>query len=391
MGRHGGINILHQKSWHVWRMDNRLRVERDELKHAKEEREKKDAERQATFNEKLVQMRRRARGHEMVEKEEMVGLAPAALLEGNEPHGANTTTPSSSSTGTRGGECKQKGTGAATETSYKYGMVTLSNLKQAECFLDLTLKAKGRKSTMVEGYWGSGGLGTGTHINLFEGAELEAKRHLADHQKQIRYTERNNELLEKSKKALFSEFDEIASHVPWYLQPRRQNLASMVEKDGQQQETEDAFGTSSIAMKSIAALACDSTEDRPHSGSRFRSRSRKRIWTERHGQTMIQVKASKRKAELKNEVVDIDGPVGDVIAAGVCDAEGLATRTDEGKRKSRKEVRRRNKKKREKEELELLRRRRDDRERQESARASRFLGAGGACWADVWGRHTLAR
>jgi len=65
MGRHGGINILHQKSWHVWRMDNRLRVERDELRHEGQEREKRRAEQQEVFNEKLRRMRRRAAGGEV--------------------------------------------------------------------------------------------------------------------------------------------------------------------------------------------------------------------------------------------------------------------------------------------------------------------------------------
>ena len=41
MGGHGGLNILPQKKWNVYNMDNRNKVERDEEK-AEEKRAKKE-------------------------------------------------------------------------------------------------------------------------------------------------------------------------------------------------------------------------------------------------------------------------------------------------------------------------------------------------------------
>jgi len=29
MGGHGGLNILHQKKWNVYNLDNRMKVEKD--------------------------------------------------------------------------------------------------------------------------------------------------------------------------------------------------------------------------------------------------------------------------------------------------------------------------------------------------------------------------
>merc|ERR1712151_493588 len=69
------------------------------------------------------------------------------------------------------------------------------------------------------------------HINLFEEAEQEHKRHSAEHNKQIGYTQRNNELACKSKKALFSEFDEITNNLPWYA---RTSTAAQTLPPGQQ-------------------------------------------------------------------------------------------------------------------------------------------------------------
>lgn len=40
MGGHGGINILHQKKWHVYNADNRAIVQRDEENHERKERAK---------------------------------------------------------------------------------------------------------------------------------------------------------------------------------------------------------------------------------------------------------------------------------------------------------------------------------------------------------------
>jgi hypothetical protein len=42
----GGLNILPQKSWNVYGRENRLKVSRDEAKHADEERERQAKQRQ---------------------------------------------------------------------------------------------------------------------------------------------------------------------------------------------------------------------------------------------------------------------------------------------------------------------------------------------------------
>ncbi|CAL8465239.1 g4774 [Coccomyxa elongata] len=47
MGGHGGLNILPQKSWNVYGRENRLKVARDEAKHAEEQREKLEKQRLA--------------------------------------------------------------------------------------------------------------------------------------------------------------------------------------------------------------------------------------------------------------------------------------------------------------------------------------------------------
>jgi hypothetical protein len=39
MGGHGGLNILPQKSWHVYRLDNKLKVDKDRDKARRENRE----------------------------------------------------------------------------------------------------------------------------------------------------------------------------------------------------------------------------------------------------------------------------------------------------------------------------------------------------------------
>ena len=68
MGGHGGVNILGQKSWHVWRMDNRLRVERDEMQAEAED----DAERRETNTKRLQDrvelMKRVNRGEAIVDE-----------------------------------------------------------------------------------------------------------------------------------------------------------------------------------------------------------------------------------------------------------------------------------------------------------------------------------
>lgn len=201
MGRHGGINILHQKSWHVWRLDNRLTVERDELQHAAEINERNRAREQEAFDAKICKLRRRALGdlepdHDRREVADHDKCEPTCS-------GGSGGSASSSKRPSRG-------------SSYKYGMVTLSNLKQAETDLDQKLNG----TVKPQRYWGQGSLGTGQHINLFEEAEQEQRLHLADQEKQLRYTQTNNELSGKSKKRLFSEFDEVVASVPWYAKSR---------------------------------------------------------------------------------------------------------------------------------------------------------------------------
>jgi len=59
MGGHGGLNILPQKRWHLYRWDNRLKVERDQ----REAQEKRDAEtresNRAALSDKLDELRLR--------------------------------------------------------------------------------------------------------------------------------------------------------------------------------------------------------------------------------------------------------------------------------------------------------------------------------------------
>lgn len=68
---------MHQKSWHVWRMDNRLKVERDELQHASATKAQREAEEQAVFDQRLAVLRRRAAGEQ---DEEPAAAAAAALV-----------------------------------------------------------------------------------------------------------------------------------------------------------------------------------------------------------------------------------------------------------------------------------------------------------------------
>eukprot|EP00435_Cladocopium_sp_Y103_P049064 s1069_g14.t1 len=109
----------------------------------------------------------------------------------------------------------------------KYG-VTKSNLKQAENQLKSCLK-----KARLEDYWGKEGLGSGPHINLFESAELEVKRHCEEHAKLLRYQGTNNNLAEKSRKRPLSEFDEMTQELPWYMkaEPEGRLPAAEVEAE----------------------------------------------------------------------------------------------------------------------------------------------------------------
>ncbi|CAD7974920.1 unnamed protein product [Amoebophrya sp. A120] len=62
MGGRGGINILGQKKWHVWNMDNRLRVERDERRHREQQEAAQREEQQGRFQDKVATLKRKNRG-----------------------------------------------------------------------------------------------------------------------------------------------------------------------------------------------------------------------------------------------------------------------------------------------------------------------------------------
>jgi len=281
MGKHGGINILHQKSWHVWRQDNRLIVERDELQHAEKQKGKQEAVEQSAFSAKIRKLRRRAEGKDDEDPVEELALAAGGA--------------SSSSAA----EPAEKKKDSKQDASYKYGMVTTSNLKRAEADLDSRSKVMDKSQGKDKGKGKGKGkskdkgkspelvvapLGSGPHINLFDAAEQEHIRHLEEHQKQMGYTQSNIDAgvnpngtrSSYSKKALFSEFDEIASNVPWYARPR------------------DAAGRDDVAVASSTGHLQESSMDERQLKERSRSRSRPRKkWTQSHGQALLQVKASR--------------------------------------------------------------------------------------------------
>lgn len=368
MGRHGGINILHQKSWHVWRMDNQLRVERDELQHAELEKEKKRAEEKAAFDSKLVTLRRRASGKED-EPQELAAI-PAAT-----ESRAATSTPASRNDG----KSNKDGKKTKGDVYGKYG-VELSNLKQAEDHLDQSLKSRFREQG--DGYWGKGSLGSGPHINLFEEAEEECTRQGTDHQKLLRYTERNNELLSKSKKALFSDFDDITSVLPWYAQPR-ENLASALAsavpttlvRVGKEEIARDTTLSNSRANQahSREGRRTSRSRSRPKelsAGQRARlmanrSRSRspptRKVLGCKHGQVLVRARHSSRRCSV--DVVSLLPTSQAEQCEGNFGAEVPGLK--ESKRGSKRERKAR--------ELEAMRRERDARERAERTRASNLL------------------
>jgi len=264
MGRHGGINILHQKSWHVWRMDNRLRVERDELQHSARESERAQSQQDDQFRAKLTKLRQRANQSDCSD----------ALQFKEQGHHAPGDPGLHQASSSSSAPSKVKDIGS--DDFGKFG-VTKSNLKLAEEHLDHSLGWKVRPSKTGEaaGYWGSGGLGSGPHINFFEAAEQEVQKHAAAHGKLLRYAETNNELAMKTKKAPLSEFDEVAAEVPWYMRKTR---------SGQEDDSADA--------NAVFAGA----------GHASREELVKRKWSKSHGQTMLKVKVCKReKAKEEDE------------------------------------------------------------------------------------------
>lgn len=84
---------MHQKSWHVWRMDNRLKVERDELKHGKQEREKGQVTQKAAFDGKVKRLRCAATGLSLPEVEvqqsmEGIGQSSSSTASPNDESGS---------------------------------------------------------------------------------------------------------------------------------------------------------------------------------------------------------------------------------------------------------------------------------------------------------------
>lgn len=346
MGRHGGINILHQKSWHVWRLDNRLTVERDELRHAEEEREKRKADEQASFSAKVARLRRRSLG----QSEEQEALAGVGLHRPHEGEGPGSSSSSSAPAAGRAQEQAEAAHGSKTAQSFKYGMVTTSNLKKAEQDLDAILKMGGAKGRS-KGYWGSGGLGSGPHINLFEGAERELAQHREDHQKQVSYTQRNNELAEKSKRRPLSEFDEVAADLPWYVRRAGAAAAGVAAAEGPA-KAEDS-------LELLGAPA----------------KTKRKV---RHGQELLRVEASPSKAATEPAEVAPLALLGG--AAPAASVGHRALREETKAKKVKKEKKEKNASRRDEArrgaELDLLRQERQAREAKERARA-RGLHAGG--------------
>lgn len=368
MGRHGGINILHQKSWHVWRMDNRLRVERDELQHATAERERLAAEHQATFSGRVALLRRRASGG----GEEVL---PLGSLEGPVSASSVVLLSEAASRRSTGGDVVQSTKAPEvkdSDNSYRHGAVTLCNLKQAERDLDQALKRRHlgmvpHASESGKAYWGigTGGLGSGSHINLFEDAELAVDNQRTQHDKLLQYAERNNELVEKSKRRPLSEFDEVVNTVPWYARSREQSLP-----------VAEAIG-------SVGGV--------------------RRQWTSRHGQSLLYVEPARSSAgELAAALVAPEAPLAlaDRGVANVCEIKSSCSDSSPESSTGRKTLKRARKHKHAKDkgskmkkdkkrkesneertarrraELAELRQQREQREREERSRAARAVAAG---------------
>mmetsp|Transcript_2545 Transcript_2545/g.5675 ORF Transcript_2545/g.5675 Transcript_2545/m.5675 type:complete len:401 (-) Transcript_2545:444-1646(-) len=64
MGGHGGLNILPQKSWHVYNRDNRFKVAQDEAKAREKEQEEAERHQNAEREYRRQQLLERARGQQ---------------------------------------------------------------------------------------------------------------------------------------------------------------------------------------------------------------------------------------------------------------------------------------------------------------------------------------
>mmetsp|Transcript_66162 Transcript_66162/g.158250 ORF Transcript_66162/g.158250 Transcript_66162/m.158250 type:complete len:358 (+) Transcript_66162:66-1139(+) len=297
MGRHGGINILHQKSWHVWRLDNQLTVERDERRAAAEEQARQSSLDKEAFQAKLATLRARAVGAEepIEDSHRALSALPTASSSASTPARA-----SRDNTAGQDGSSRSSKEKARNENSYKYGRVTRADLKQAEHDLDTLLKkSRGKQAQAKQVSSPSAevaGLGTGAHINLFEAAEEAQKHHLAEHQKHVGLTQKGNELAQRPRKALFSDFDEIIKTVPWYAR------APTPAEEGSSQLEADAKSESSPKASGSDALA--SQRELLRSRSRSRSRETASKWTrrrEKHGQVVVEVRQMKGGSGASSE------------------------------------------------------------------------------------------
>lgn len=90
MGGHGGLNILPQKRWNVYRFDNMEKVRQDEEAAAKEEQLKREQSRKRDAEFRLEQLRT-ARGLAPLKKgpEPAEGAASEAVVESEEESGGH--------------------------------------------------------------------------------------------------------------------------------------------------------------------------------------------------------------------------------------------------------------------------------------------------------------
>ena len=92
MGGHGGLNILPQKSWHVYRRDNVSKVEKDEAEaKAKEDAEKEKHENEEREYRRQLLLLRRGAGHH-APTGEVHAQVDSTTLQGPSPNAAAAAT-----------------------------------------------------------------------------------------------------------------------------------------------------------------------------------------------------------------------------------------------------------------------------------------------------------